>query len=119
MCINCRKLKAIRLILIISMLLIDLSSPKQKQSNPLQLYIKILFKIMDLYLRKCHCIMYSGFMEMKLNNCNNLYKCRDISKNHLRLFLFTCDDCPHAEGDERRDQAINHARQLASKNVQI
>jgi len=33
--------------------------------------------------------------------------------------LFTADDCPHAIGDERRDQAINHARQLASKGVQI
>lgn len=63
--------------------------------------------------------MYFGFMAIKLNNCNFLILCRDISKNHLRIFLFTCDDCPHAEGDERRELAINHARQLASKNVQI
>ena len=35
------------------------------------------------------------------------------------MFLFTCDDCPHPEGDERREQAINHARQLTAKNVHI
>ena len=37
----------------------------------------------------------------------------------MRLFLFTADDCPHPVGDERRAISINHAGQLAARNVQI
>lgn len=33
--------------------------------------------------------------------------------------MFTTDDLPHPAGDERREQAINHARQLAAKSVHI
>ena len=40
---------------------------------------------------------------------------KDIQSNkyHLRMFYFTADECPHAVGDDQRDQSINHARQLA------
>lgn len=58
-------------------------------------------------------------MAIKLENCKNILIFRDSSKHHLRLFLFTTDDCPHPIGDEKRELAINHARQLVSKNVQI
>jgi ATP-dependent DNA helicase 2 subunit 1 len=41
------------------------------------------------------------------------------SKFYLRLFLFTTEDNPHPIGTEERKQAINQARMLSEKNVQI
>jgi hypothetical protein len=41
------------------------------------------------------------------------------SKYYLRLFLFTDEENPHPLGTEERLQAINQARTLSDKNVQI
>lgn len=95
------------------------SNPLHFQLRMQEVYSKITLKNMELSQKRFPYIMCYGFMEMKSKNCKFYLIFRDSAKNHLRLFLFTADDCPHAVGDERREQAINHARQLASKGVQI
>ncbi len=46
-------------------------------------------------------------------------ECSPKKKFNIRLFLFTSEDNPHPHGSTERDQAINHAKKLASEDVQI
>lgn len=68
---------------------------------------------------------YGGFSDEKVPLHQVLWlfgqeiKDCDSIKNHVRLFLFTGDDNPHSEADERREQTISHARQLSAKGAQI
>ena len=52
--------------------------------------------------------------------CNHIFQEKGSKENSTkRIFLFTCNDNPNSESLDLQAQALNHAKQLSSQNIEI